>query len=186
MSGEFWLGVAVSIPISIGCNLAVPSIQRWWQRRGDHSQKVGLDQKAKEYTEVLFYALHPELMIASFVIRGMAVTLYAVALISLDVTRPFIQGVAFYMPAFDSPPYLLLSVIGVAVIVLTFPTVFFVTLVYKAASLYNHVRHFGGYIKSLPAEIRDTNMENAVNFVKRNKAFSIALPFKGDNPEVES
>jgi hypothetical protein len=57
MSGEaqFWIGLALSIPIGIGTSLVTPAIQRWFESRGQARVISAKRETEAEYRAAVFY-----------------------------------------------------------------------------------------------------------------------------------
>jgi len=58
-SGEFWLGLAFAIPLSIIANLFTPKIQDWLSRRSNVAAEKRQIVRAKEQTRIDEYVKDP-------------------------------------------------------------------------------------------------------------------------------
>jgi hypothetical protein len=172
MNSEVWIGAVISIPIAIASGLAVEPIQRWWQRRGEHSHAKKFKQMEAEYNRVTFYAVHSDLMIADLVIKGIGITLYVAYLLFMTFIGPIVQELADFLPRSPHPSDTALIVLPAALLAcLISLTVFVLTIAIRGVSLYNHVRHYKVYVTNFPAQIRDLELEEAVLIARQHRAF---------------
>jgi hypothetical protein len=60
MLSGFWLGILLSIPISLGTGLLIRPIQLQIRRRSKASQAAQVKRQEEEYRQTVWYSLYPE------------------------------------------------------------------------------------------------------------------------------
>jgi hypothetical protein len=167
--------MVLSVPIGIAAGLAVNPIQRWWERRGQHSQAERQKQKKAEYEKALYYVLHPEMMIASFVLKGTFATVFAVYLLILMKLEPYadVFFAVFLKAHHEVPVGVVLTVTSLAALLFIAMTIYVVILSARSVTVYFRVRGFWAYAETLPAEVRDREFESFVKETVRNRTLGI-------------
>jgi ABC-type Fe3+ transport system permease subunit len=167
MSLDVWIGVFVSIPVSVGVGLALPYIQRWIKLRGKSTQQKKRARIDAEYREVLYYALHTDMMIGKLVISVITLLSLIIPMIVLKFAEPTLfDAVDALIPhKSTSIPYRTQSLIVAASFALAFVGTVFVTFfsnVRESVRLFFNVKYFKDYIKSIPDDMRNKAYETMV------------------------
>jgi hypothetical protein len=174
MGADVWLGALISIPVSFAVALTVPHIQRWMDRRGQTSHAKKLSRIRDEYTEVLFYALHTDMLIGKLVVAGLSLL---VLLFFFHITELSGQVLGEVASTIWPPPIsdahraqILVSAVSVLISIGITLLVSISRYISKHVSLFFHVNLFQAYLESIPAEIRDLKMEEIVIAAAKDRA----------------
>lgn len=142
--------------------MTVPALQRWLAKRSTYTQKKSLQSAQAEYMDVTAMALHPEYLAPELVTRVLWFTVTCFAfLVVLDA------NVSFSAPGAPSFHFHAPRNVQIGFVILYFLVkVFMVTLAVKlglnAYMLYYNVRFFPRYVETVPAPIRDIDLEQAI------------------------
>lgn len=70
MSGEFWLGTLLSIPIGVGTGLAIAPVQRWLDSYGKYRSLGRTKRMRADYEEAHYFFTYPHRMTHYFLNRA--------------------------------------------------------------------------------------------------------------------
>jgi hypothetical protein len=197
MSADVWWTTLISIPVSIAVAMAVPRIQRWVDQRGKTTHAKKLERMREEYDEVLFYALHTDLMNGKLIISVLLLlVLVAFSHLGEIVGTPLGVTTAILLPPpalADHKPLILIAAISFLIALWTAAFVALTRYAGKHLRLFLNVKNFRIYAESIPAELRDRDMEEIVIAASRDRAVpglytlrSIRLKSDGLNTQIDA
>lgn len=179
MSSDLVIGTLLSIPIGIGTGIAVDPVKRWWQRRNESNHAKRLDQIKDEYMDVLYCAIHSDLMLATFVLKGTFVTLFVLYLVMLKTLEPYEDVLTEFLvrrlPVVSHATVVLLA--GTEWLLFVGMAVYIGVFTFRGYRLYTRVRFFKTYVKTIPDSIRDPELEDMVSAGRWNRGLSIVTGF---------
>jgi hypothetical protein len=164
VSSDLWIGALLSIPIGLGTGLAGPPLLRWYKHRAKARRQRKLENQKAEYMRTLFLFRNPELythflidcaikMILGAVTvgTGLGFAVIAVAVMGrneLPIHGPLATVLKLYQVTSIFLCFLGNGLLGVAY------------AIYRGASF--RVKQFPLYLKTLPLEIRDVDLEGTI------------------------
>ena len=189
MGLQFW-PVSVILPIALGVvsNFATSYVKRRTIEWGKSSHQKKLDRARREYGEVMYYALHPDMLLGR-----MLTLLTYVGILTLLFTTFVYLHVERDQWALDMGPFNHLHLITshlARIILLATPIVMMLAAIallltfsfreaFLVVRLFSNVRYFTGYVESIPDEIRDRDREEFI----MNARFDRSVPGAGINLE---
>lgn len=193
MSADVWVGALISVPVSIGCALLVPYIQRWLEKRGERSHQKQRDRLKDEYSTVLHYAMHTDLLLGRMLVTLISLALILILILALRAADAVFRdsfAVAFDHPSlpqflFDHRHYLVLGALSLYVTFLTVWLVSIVKMSWEYVSIFYNVKGLSSYLDSVPSDIRDKELEKYVICAVRERAMPLSTyqRYRLENPE---
>lgn len=187
ISSDLIIGSLLSIPIGIGTGLVVDPIKRWWNNREQSNHAKRLETMRAEYMDVLYNAIHSDMMIASFALKGIYVSLYLIYLVLFRLLDPYVDvliGSIFHRVS--GPHWLLVVLSVVQVLIFVGMSVYIGLFCFRSFRLYTRVRHFEHYAKTLPPEIRRLKLEEFIEEGRWNRGLSIVTTFPGEKAAAQN
>lgn len=180
MSPDVWEGIIggaiISIPISIGVGLNLPRIQRWLDLRNQTSHEQTRKRQKEEYDDVLYYALHTDMMVGKMINAATFLLLYIFVLVLLSLISPIMWNVIPVVPTHAIPKATAITALSISfaalVSILSASTVAVFKLAVDSFNLYHHVRFLSIYAKSIPDDLRQHEMEKII----ADSAWDRAIP----------
>jgi hypothetical protein len=165
----YWLPLLLSIPLGIVSGLLVPYIQRWIDSRGQVKGVAKRDRMRKEYRQAMSYARHPDLF-THYLIRGLlSITIYSGgAIVSILYYVALGPASVFYVnnslpkAFYYVPPIMAYPLFLMILFVIIFFSVGIVSNWKRVATVYGRVRRFKTYANTIPADLRDLELETHV------------------------
>ncbi len=179
MSSDLWIGTLVSIPVSIVAALVVPPIQRWLDKRGEKSHAKRRERIRDEYNEVLHYALRTDLLLGRMLVTLIQLAETIFVFVLWVWVRPILDDVfGLFPPRHLSVSDHLRSIIIICFTVflstmlafMTVGAVMFIKSAVRWVNVFLNVKYVQTYIKSIPDDIRDKEIEKVVMYVARERA----------------
>lgn len=182
MSREFWLGLALSVPIGIGCGLAVPRLQRWLDEQGKSRAFKRSKREQQDYEEAFYYHSHPHIFtqylihqLVNLMRVGVLCLLFGlgVVLVGFLVNSPISDAtslainpnLAHVWPHFQSlaemrsTARILKVSLTVCMLVLYINIIWFTWLVFSIKRLWFRVRYFSEYRQKVRINTEDGPIE---------------------------
>jgi hypothetical protein len=166
MSMDLWGGALLSIPIGIATGLAVNPIQKWIENRGEARAAIKLKETRMQYERVLFYLLHPHLF-TQYLLQTVIRTTFVGAAVGIflgiihAIPNAFVLTGPSVVRGNEYPPQIVAVVsLGIlAQLATVVSSVLIARYCIPALQLWNQLRNFEEYVKSVPSEHRDTTLE---------------------------
>jgi hypothetical protein len=180
MSPDVWEGIVggavISIPISIGVGLNLSRIQQWIDQRSQTSREKTRERLKDQYEDVLYYALHTDMMLGKMINAATFLLLYVFVLVLCSLLSPIMRDVTQVVPLHGIPRVNAITILTVSFVALVFVISAMTVAVFKLAIdsylLYHRVRFFTTYTKSIPDDIRQHKMETII----ADSAWERAIP----------
>jgi hypothetical protein len=180
VSSEFWVSTLIILPVSIIGSLAAPPVQRWITHRGETSHAKKRAKIQREYEQVIFYALRPEILVGRLAVAGIVLISMTFFMTIGGMLAPpigMLLNVIFQAkhlqvayPALAAGLAVSLPALSVAMATVLVINTFLYALRY--IKLFHNVSFFESYADSVPIEFRDFDAEKLI----RNAAFDRAFP----------
>jgi hypothetical protein len=164
LSKEFWIGLALSIPIGIICGLLVGPIQRWYQDWGKSREAARRERIEKEYAETLKYLLFPHswthyllrrVMETIILFIGLSMgNLFLLATVELAILAK-ISG----KPIDRHDRFFLFFILIAAAVTLTIFIAWFTQAIASFLRTSTRRARFHSYVQTLPNNIRNLELE---------------------------
>jgi hypothetical protein len=169
MSNDVWIGALLSVPIGVGTGLAVTPLQQWYRELGKSRAEAERNLMTHQYGQALFYISHPHRFTQYLVVEAVrAIAAIAAMLVGGGIsfgtvlvgglmravnaahplTKKDIVILWVYMIA-----GLASSVVGSAYLARVFQ---------RALPLYKRIVNFEAYAATIPADIRNLEIEAMV------------------------
>lgn len=165
MTGDFWIGIGVSIPVSVGCTLASQYIEQAIARRRSAAATEHYRLKNR-YETVTYYALHTDMLIARMVNTLLWLFLYAFAILIPKLLEPVLLDalqsfkVSGNHHSFGHVVMIVFTIIAVGSC--SACTVFIFRFVVQVSTIYWDVRTFRSFVKGIPNDLRDLQREASI------------------------
>lgn len=167
-----------TVIVAIAILLKGPKILQWFERRGQTSHQKTRKRLKEEYDDVLYYALHTDMMIGKMINAAMFMLLYIFALVLLSLITPIMFNVITIAPHLSIPQtastFILVISCVCLVSALSATTVAVAKFAFDSFNLYHHVKFLPIYAQSIPDDIRNQTMEKLVEALIVDKAAQLS------------
>lgn len=155
---QFWLGLALSVPIGIATSLVTPAIQRWIESKSKQRELTKTHRARAEYTSVMFYRRNPERFTQYLVHVAIKATLIGALVGALAGACFFVGQLVAARDATDMVNWhaVLQSIYAVGQFVGLVGSVMVVNTCRPALSLWTKLRNFDEYRATVPDDVRQT------------------------------
>lgn len=179
-AGWFGLTVICDTCISLVVGLQLPKLQQWLDNRGKTSREKELTRQKDEYEDVIYYALHTDLLVGKMVGVAIRIALYAMVFALITCVRPQLDDLydvvaGQYHPALSPFGRVVVRVLVGLLITCGFGAysimlVWTIRMVTDIHMLYLNVRYFKSFAESVPDAVRDKEREQFVMNARRDRA----------------
>ena len=171
MSSDVWLGALISVPIGIATGLAVTPVQKWLEDRGKTKALVHSRDTQHQYAAVLFYRMHSDLF-TQYLLRVVILTTFTGSAVGILAGFFFafanLSGAVLNAaPGYSSRVYTIfiqsVSILGQMTAIVG--SILIIRYCRPALKLWQQVRYFEDYAKTIPSELRNLDIEAQVKAI---------------------